>query len=195
MNEGLGLIVVDCKESNIDYIRNSVENHPFFQQFDLSNINWKEIDIQAQKSKKIEVCLYWKEQREVNKDLTTAIMADIFKVYKTTIIDWLTWGNENGLCAYSGKEESKASTKRQSKFVYLVKPNGTKWYDKAISQGELSRLTGINSNTIGRYRRDGKPLSSHGGAKYDSKYIGSYVVEEDKLEEFLLNLKGGDIIE
>ena len=85
-----------------------------------------------------------------------------------------------------------------SKFVYLIKPDGTKWYNEAMSQRELSRLTRINDGTIGLHRKDGKPLSSSKRAnniKHDSKYIGSYIVEEDELEEFLLNLKGGDIIE
>ena len=189
MNEGLGLIVVDCRESNIDYIRNSVENHPFFQQFDLSNINWEEIDIQTQKSKKIEVCRYWKEQKEVNKDLTPSIVAEMFNVYKTTIIDWLTWGNESGLCIYNGEEERKTKNRRESKFVYLIKPDGTKEYDEAMSQRELARLTGINGHTIKDRLKDGKPI------KGNSKYKGYYIIEEDKLEEFLFNLKGGDIVE
>ena len=179
MNEGLGLIVVDCRESNIDYIRNSVENHPFFQQFDLSNINWEEIDIQAQKSKKIEVCRYWKEQKEVNKDLTTTIMAEMFNIYRNTIRIWLKWGNESGLCIYNGEDESKDSKRRQSKFVYLIKPDGTKWYEEAMSQKELARLTEINARTISLCREDGKPLDGK-NAKYDSKYIGSYIVDADE---------------
>ena len=171
MREGLGLIVIDCKESNIDYIRNSVENHPFFQQFDLSNIDWKEIDIQAQKSKKVEVCRYWKEQKETCEDLTTTIMAEMFNVSNITIIDWLKWGNKNGFCTYSGEEERKASKRRQSKFVYLIKPDGTKWYDKAVSQHELFKLTGISENVISLHREDGKPI------KGNSKYKGCYIIE------------------
>ena len=187
--------IIDARESNIKWLRNSINNCLFFQQFDLSNINWQEIDIKAQKSKKIEVCRYWKEQKEVNKDLTAAIVAKIFNIDKTTIRDWLTWGNENGLCIYSGKDEFEARIKRVSKFIYLIKPDGTKWYDEAMSQRELARLTGITAATISLHREDGTPLLNGNNAKYDSKYIGSYVVEEDKLEEFLLNLKGGDIIE
>ena len=186
--------VIDARESNIEWLRNSINNCLFFQQFDLNNIDWKEIDKQAQKSKKVEVCLYWKEQKEINKDLTTIIMAEIFGVNNSTILNWLTWGSENGLCIYSGKEERKADLRRRSKFVYLIKQDGTKWHDEAMSQRELARLTGITSRAISYRRIDGKPLNGR-AAKYDSKYIGSYVVEEDKLEEFLLNLKGGDIIE
>ena len=182
--------IIDARESNIEWLKNSINHCLFFQQFNLNNIDWIEIDKEAQKSKKVEVCLYWKEQKEINKDLTTTIMAEIFNVDRTTIRNWLNWGNESGLCIYIGKDERGM----QSKFVYLIKPNGTKWYDKAMSQRELSRLTGIDVGTISKRREDGKPLNGH-TAKYDLKYIGSYVVEEDKLEEFLFNLKGGDIIE
>ena len=186
--------VIDARESNIEWLINSINNCLFFQQFDLNSIDWKEFDKQAQKSRKVEACLYWKEQKEVDKDLTTIIMAEIFNVDRHSIKNWLAWGNENGLCKYNGKEESKAKERRQSKFAYLIKPDGTKWYNEAMSQGELSRLTGISFSTISLRKRDWKPLDGH-RANYDSKYIGSYIIEEDKLEEFLLNLKGGDIIE
>ena len=182
--------VIDARNSNIEWLRNGVNNCLFFQQFNLNNINWEKIDTKAQKSKKIEVCLYWKEQKEVNKDLTTTIMAEIFKVSDATIRSWLAWGNENELCIYGSKEEYKARTKRLSKFVYLIKQDGTKLYEEAMSKNKLSELTGISSSTIYYRSNDGKPIKAH-----NSKYIGSYIVEEDKLEEFLLNLKGGDIIE
>ena len=172
--------VIDARESNIEWLRNSINHCLFFKQFDLNNIDWKEIDIQAQKSKKIEACLYWKEQKETNKDLTTTIMAEIFKVSDVTITNWLTWGNKSGLCTYSGEEESKAENRRKSKFVYLVKLDGTKWYDKAMSQNELSRLTGITVATISRCREDGTPLLSSNNTKYDSKYIGCYIVDADE---------------
>ena len=191
---------INCKYSTLEWCRPNIEEvlSKYIDTSILTDEDWEEFDKEAQKSNKIEACLYWKEQKEINKDLTTAIMADMFKVDKNTIRTWLIWGNENGLCTYSGEEERKAKTKRLSKFVYLIKPDGTKWYNEAMSQRELSRLTRINDGTIGLHRKDGKPLSSSKRAnniKHDSKYIGSYIVEEDELEEFLLNLKGGDIIE
>ena len=143
----------------------------FFQQFDLSNIDWKEIDIQAQKSKKVEVCLYWKEQKETDIDLTSTNMANIFKVGRNTVIRWLTWGNKNGLCIYNGEEERKVKEGRQSKFVYLIKPYGTKWYNKAMSQNELSKLTRISRATIRERLKDGEPI------KGNSKYKGCYIIE------------------
>lgn len=181
--------VIDARKSNIEWLRNSINHCLFFQQFDLSNIDWEEIDIQAQNSKKVEVCLYWKEQKEVNKDLTTTIMAEIFNVERNTIRIWLKWGNKSGLCIYNSEEESKAQKRRMSKFVYLIKPDGTKEYDEAMSQNKLAIQIGISRHTIKDRLKDGKPI------KGNSKYKGYYIIEEDKLEEFLLNLKGGDIIE
>lgn len=163
--------VIDARESNIKWLRNSISYCLFFQQFDLSNINWKEIDIQAQKSLKVEACLYWKEQKEINKDLTTTIMAEMFNVDRNTIRSWLTWGDEDRLCTYSGEEESKVRTKRYSKFVYLIKPDGTKEYDEAMSQRELTRLTGIGRDTIKYRLKDGEPI------KGNSKYKGCYIIE------------------
>ena len=188
---------IDCRYSTLEWCKPNIEKalSKYIDINILTDEDWQEADVKAQKSKKIEACLYWKEQKETNKDLTTTIMAEIFNVNKATIIDWLTWGNERGLCIYNSEEERKAKERRQSKFVYLIKPDGTKWYDEAMSQKELARLTGISECAIGLCRIDGKPLVGGNRAKYDSKYIGSYVVEEDKLEEFLLNLKGGDIIE
>ena len=190
---------VDCRCSTLEWCRPNIEKalSKYIDINILTDEDWKEFDKEAQKSKKVEVCLYWKGQKEVNKDLTTTIMAEMFKVDRKTIRAWLTWGNESGLCIYNSEEERKAKARRQSKFVYLIKPNGTKWYDEAMSQRELSRLTGISTITIRKRLKDSKPLDGKRTTiiKYDSKYIGSYVVEEDELEEFLLNLKGGDIIE
>lgn len=172
--------IIDAKESNIEWLRSNMSNSLFFQQFDLSNIDWKEFDKESQKSIKIEACLYWKEQKEINKDLTTVVMAEMFKVDKCTIRRWLTWGNESGLCTYNGEEEREVKEKRQSKFVHLIKPDGTKWYNEAMSQKKLSKLTGISSPIIAIRREDGKPLEYSNSAKYSPKYIGSYVVDADE---------------
>lgn len=182
---------VDCRYSTLEWCRPNIEKalSKYIDINILTDEDWQEVDIKAQKSLKVEVCKYWKEQKEANKDLTTTLVAEMFKLDKVTIRNWLTWGNEGGLCTYSGEEERKARTKRYSKFVYLIKPNKTKWNDEAMSQRELARLTGIGGKTICYRLKDGKPI------KGNSKYKGYYIIEEDKLEEFLLNLKGGDIIE
>lgn len=169
---------IDCRYSTLEWCRPNIEKalDNYVDITLLTDKDWQEADIKAQKSLKVEVCKCWKKQKEVDKDLTPIIMAEIFNVSQVTIRNWLTWGNESGLCIYNGEDENKARMKRYSKFVYLIKPDGTKWYDKAMSQSELSRLTGISTNTIGSCRRNNKPLDGC-NAKYDSKYIGCYLIE------------------
>ena len=186
MNKGLELIPIDCRESNIDYIKNSIEQCEFFQQFDLSKIDWQEIDKQAQKSLKLNICRRWKKGKEVDNDFSTTDLIKEFGVSESAIRDYLKWGNDSGLCEYNPQEERQARYKRDSKFVYLIKPNGKKWFDKPMSQRELERQSGITVVTIGKYRQSSKPLKRDSRAKYDPKYIGSYIMT---VEDY--NLKYG----
>ena len=178
--------VINAKKSNINCIRNSIEQCEFFKQFDLSNIDWQEIDKQAQTSQKIDICKCWKEQKEINKDLTVTDLAKEFGVSNVTIRNYLTWGDDNGLCEYNAKQERQAQIKRNSIFVVLVKPYGEKWFEEPMSQTELARKSGIHQTTICDYTNSGKPLKRDSHAKYDPKYIGSYIMT---VEDY--NLKYG----
>ena len=169
--------IIDARESNIEWLRNGISNCLFFKQFDLSDIDWKEIDKQAQNSKKVEACLYWKEQKEIDKDLTTSVMSGMFKVDRVTIKNWLKWGNKNGLCTYDEEKEREDRKRRHSKFVYLIKPDGTKWFDEPMSQAHLARETEISLKTIQRYTISGKLLEYNGNVKYSHQYVGSYIIE------------------
>lgn len=168
--------VIDTRKSNIDYIRDNIEQCEFFKQFNLSNIDWQEIDEQSQKSLKLDICNHWREGKEVDKDLATTDLAKEFGIDASTIRKYLAWGSENGFCEYNSEEERQAKNKRLSTFVYLVKSNGDKWFDKPMSLSELARQSGISQQTISKYTNNDKPLKKHHNSKFDLKYIGSYVV-------------------
>ena len=172
--------IINASKSNIQWLRCNIEQCGFFKQFDLSNIDWKDVDVQAQKSLKLDVCRCWKKGKEIGKDLTTTDLAKEFGVYYTTIAEYLKWGNENGFCDYSGEEERKNTTERQSTFVYLVKPNGEKWFEEPMSQNELARQSGIAKATIRKLTKSGNSLHNSCNAKFDLKYVGSYIVVVDK---------------
>ena len=70
--------------------------------------------------------------------------------------------------------------KSTAQLVYLIKPNGEKWFDKPMSQKDLAKESGICHDTINRSYRNKQPLKYSGRAKYDPKYIGSYVVDADE---------------
>ena len=171
--------VIDARYSNIEHMGNSIRQCEIFKQFNLDNIDWQEIDTQTQDSLKIEICEYWKQYKEKNPSLTIFDLINILelKIGLTTIRSYLNWGNENGFCEYNGEEERlQAFHSRVDTFVYLIRPNGEKWFEEPMSQSELCRKTGIFHTTLGSSRRNNKPLKYSGHAKYDPKYIGSYVV-------------------
>ena len=175
---------VDCRYSTLEWCRPNIEK-ALTSYVDISiftDEDWKQVDLQAQKSLKIEVCKYWKENKEVNSGLTTQQVADVFGIGVTTVHGYLHWGNANGLCNYDGEEEKKANDKRNSTFVYLIKPNGTKWFDKPMSMKELSRQTRISQRAI-KNNLDKEALKYNHNSKYDTKYIGSYIVSEDELNK------------
>lgn len=178
--------VIDARYSNIEHMRNSIEQCKLFEKFDLSNIDWQDIDIQSQKSLKIEVCNYWKEQKTINKDLTTGDVAQYFNFDKTTIARYLKWGNENGFCDYDAKEESKIAssktTNKRKKYwvslgeaVYFINDK-KEVVCRADSVEELSRLTGINAISLRRVLREKQPLKAGNRSTYDKKYKGYCVV-------------------
>ena len=175
---------VDCRYSTLEWCRPNIEKalSSYVDISILTDEDWKEVDIQAQKSLKIEVCKYWKENKDVNDSLTPQQITDVFGVGTGTIRDYLKWGNTNGFCIYDGEEEKKDSDKRRSTFIYLIKPNGAKWFDEPMSMNELSRQTGISLPAI-KNNLDEGALRHYSYSKYNPKYIGSYIVSEDKWNE------------
>ena len=169
--------IIDARESSIEWIKNSIINNKFFQMYDINKIDWEEIDSISSKSIKMEVINYWNENKPHNKKLTAADVDKIFNIGSSST--YLKWGNEKGLCSYNGKEEAdKAHTKYH---IYLVKPNGEKWFDEPMTINELSDITGISRKAL-MIRASGKlntPLGVDEHAKrikFDKKYKGSIVI-------------------
>ena len=135
---------IDCRHSTIEWCKPNIINvlNKYIDINILNSINWEKIDIKIQKSLKIEVCKYWNEHN--NENLTTADLVELFGINRGTIINYLNWGNENGLCVYDGKEEQRKHNERQSIYVYLIKENDEKWYNQPLNIRELSRRTKIS---------------------------------------------------
>lgn len=95
-------IELDCSESNMDYIKNSILNSKLAKLFDLSNIDWNKCAEFANKNIVKEVCEYWNNKREYE---TTKHIENIFKLNRNTIIAYLKRGNKLGWCNYNAKEE------------------------------------------------------------------------------------------
>ena len=79
-------IELDCRESNLEWIKNSILNSELNDLFDLSNVNWTSCAEFANKNIVKEVCDYWNNKK---KNETTKDLARMFKLDRHTIIRYL----------------------------------------------------------------------------------------------------------
>ena len=179
-------LVIDARESNIEWIKNSVEQCTFLQEYDLDSIDWLEIDNKAQSSWKWDVITTWNNTKQLNEKITPKNLADSMGLNYHTVQKYLKWGNEYGYCTYNPNDYVEKVTKYK---IYFIKPNGEKWFDEPMSASSLAKITGIHKTVIGRAVADKRKFGTSRHAqnvKFEPKYIGSYVVlaeEWDKLHD------------
>lgn len=112
LNNGIDYyIVLDCRKSNLEWIKQSILNSELRNLFDLSKIDWLKCEEYSLKNIVKEVCDYWREYNEINnKELNTIDIGKIFNLERSTICRYLKRGTKLGWCNYDGKEvKSKAS--------------------------------------------------------------------------------------
>lgn len=104
LNNGVvNYIILDCRESNLEWVKNSILNSELNNMLDLSNINWFKCEEFAIKSNIVkEICNYWNNKEEWE---TTVDLAVILKVSKSSITKYLKQGQVLGWCKYNAKEE------------------------------------------------------------------------------------------
>ncbi|MBI6006854.1 hypothetical protein H8J86_13005 [Clostridium perfringens] len=105
-------IELDCKESKLEYIKNSILSSELNDLFDLSKVNWTNCAEFANKNIVKEVCDYWNNRKE---DETTVDLGNIFNLNKNTINSYLKRGTKLGWCNYNPKEERKKTSSGNGK--------------------------------------------------------------------------------
>ena len=99
-------IILDCRKSDLEFIKENILNSELSKLCDLSEINWNKAGKYAMGNLSKKVCDLWNEG---NNGTTTKDISDIMHINRTTITKWLkNWANI-GLCNYNPKEESKKS--------------------------------------------------------------------------------------
>lgn len=95
-------IVIDFRESSLKWGKEHILNSRLAEIFDLSNIDWEKCEEYALKNIVKEVCDYWHEHVEINKELLTLNnIVSIFGISKPTIAKYLNKGKERGWCNYN----------------------------------------------------------------------------------------------
>lgn len=100
-------IQIDCRESTLDYIRNSILNSEIADIFDLSSLDWNECDARSQKSNVVKCADLWNQGIK-----STLEISKIMKLNRVTVINYLNRMTEIGMCDYDGKAQMRLSADR-----------------------------------------------------------------------------------
>ena len=96
-------IVIDCRHSNKEWIKNNILSSKLNELFDLEKrINWDKCEEFALKNLIKEVCDYWDNKEEWE---TTTTLAEVFGLSREAIVDYLKKGVGLGWCKYDAKKE------------------------------------------------------------------------------------------
>lgn len=88
-------VVIDCRESNKDWIKNEILESELANLLDLSKVKWEECHKEARVGRIQEACELW------NLGATRKEISEMLHLTPTTISKYLIQGNELGLCEYS----------------------------------------------------------------------------------------------
>ena len=168
---GLCIIRIDCNYEHNDrfeYIKNNVLNSELINIFDLNNINWNVVEEKSEDNIIKNVCCKWKDIKD------TKLLSEIFKINRSTVIDYLKRGSKIGWCDYNPKEWTKIAKWNPNKLGdgVICLNNNVKF--KSISECSTKSLDlfGINisKQTIMRVCK---------GIKSDYKgYVFKYIDKE-----------------
>lgn len=118
-------IVIDCRKSGFNFIKEKIIKSKLSKLFNLSNINWFKCEEFALSNLVKEAC----EIKKNNPVLSTLDIANTMKIARNTITKYLNLGCELGWCDYNPKEEmiliyeknAKRSMEKFSKSVEIFK--------------------------------------------------------------------------
>lgn len=160
-------IIIDCRYSELEWIKNNIINSKLSDLFDLSNINWLKCHEFACSSFVKIACEYWN-----NGIRNTKKIGLLMKLYYGTVRDYLKQGFKLGWCAYNAKEEMMKNGidtgKKNSKKVRCMETEQI--FESAVSAG---KYVGAPMNSISEYcrgkRKNAGELSD--GTKLHWEYI------------------------
>ncbi|TVY09940.1 zinc-ribbon domain-containing protein [Paenibacillus cremeus] len=165
-NEINKYIVIDCRYSDFNFIKNSLINSELAILFDLTDVDWNVCNEFSMKSIIKTTCELWnngKTAKQIEKELL---------LNKSTVIRYLKYGHELRWCAYDPQK-----LKNQPKPVVQLNLDGT-YINKYSSSVEAARQTNIHHQSIrdvciGKYKHSGG---------YIWMYKDDYENEKDKIK-------------
>lgn len=104
MNNGVKIYIqLDCRESNLNFIKNSVLNSELIKYFNFNIVDWNKCNEYATKNKIKEICEFYNSHKYMQmKDI-----AKKFKIHHLTLIKYLKIGKNLNLCDYDANHQKK----------------------------------------------------------------------------------------
>ena len=128
-------IIIDCKFSEMEFIKLSILKSKLNQLFDLSQIDWLECHKFACSSLVVEICELWNELKSVKK-ISEKLNP---KLSRTTIYKYLKIGNSLDLCDYNVQKIKRFN---RTKAIIQLNLNG-EYIREWESQRQVTRELGI----------------------------------------------------
>ncbi len=105
-------IIIDCRKSELEWIKKNVLNSKLNEIFDLNKIDWLKCEEFGRKNIIKVVCEYWCNRKN---NETASDLSKIFKLNRNTIAKYLKQGCDIGWCIYEPKKESYEGRKKAGK--------------------------------------------------------------------------------
>lgn len=172
-------IIIDARLSNIDFIKNNILNSKLALIYDLSHIDWEEIDRLSNKSILSEVCDYWnnKEEYENSKSICNK-----FGIERSTLRKYLNKGVELGICTYNPKEET---SKASSKLGKELNSKSVSIYKNGILLKTYSSTKELSDNSVKDFgeflNKNGVARCARGERKQYKGYVFKYIILEKEI--------------
>lgn len=196
------VIRIDCKISDMNYIKTNILNSQLNKIFDLSNIDWLKCDDYAQRNIVKEVCLFY----ENNNYPKHKVISDKFKICSSIITKYLNDGVKHGWC--KSKEQIKLNKMIEVCKYYIDNnyPTNTvmmkhfnithstlkKYLEYGEKQGWLIFDNKINSKRS--HERDKKCIKIYNFEhKFICQHIGFYDLVDNAKEVLGVTLSGAQL--
>ena len=164
-------IIIDCRESNIDFIKENILHSKLNNIFNLNNVDWNYINEKSQKSLLVEICKYWKEHNNINSEkLSTTYVGKVFNVDRTTVLRYIKIGNDIGLCNYTKRN---TILKNENNYLEVYKDN--------IKLGEFNTYKEIIEHFKNENFSYGKISNAYKNNKSYKGYM--FIIKEKDIKE------------
>lgn len=112
IKHGIIVIRIDCSKANIIDISNNILNSELSNVFDLSNIDWNEVDKKATSNLLKEICDYYE-----NISIDTVEIAKKFNIGVSTVYTYIKKGVSLGFCTYNKEKVEQLRREKISKYA------------------------------------------------------------------------------